>query len=305
MQFVTLIVVLCCAVSQSVKHNLLAAFRHLLRPLVRIALKNGVTFPAFAGALRDAYIKVASSELKGSQTDVSGDAVALMTEIDVAQVVEVLQAPDVVELGGADRGVNSVARVLLGWHTDRDYIGPYGLVRDLAFGPTEAPAKKEVSGFVDLARRYCPGISPKVILDELVRTGCVQDLGNGFYRALTRLYVPQQLSAESIRRLAEVVHNITETLEVNFRRSVRGTGRIERTVYADYGLRPEDLTEFDKYVRERGQLFADDIDNWLSERSQEVHADAVQTGIGFYHYVVNSNDEKDFRRVLRLEGDQG
>jgi hypothetical protein len=304
-QFITLIVVLCCAVSQSVKHNLLAAFRHLLRPVVRIALKNGVAFPAFAGALRDAYIKVASSELKTSQSDVSGDAIALMTEIDVAQVVEVLQAPDVVELGGADRGVNSVARVLLGWHTDRDYIGPYGLVRDLAFGPAEPPAKKDVSGFVDLARRYCPGISPKVILDELIRTGCVQDLGNGFYRALTRLYVPQQLSAESIRRLAEVVHNITETLEVNFRRSVRGTGRIERTVYADYGLRPEDLTEFDKYVRERGQLFADDIDNWLSERSQEVHPDAVQTGIGFYHYVVNNNDEKDFRRVLRLEGEQG
>jgi hypothetical protein len=119
------------------------------------------------------------------------------------------------------------------------------------------------------------------------------------------LYVPQQLSAESIRRLAEVLHNVTETLEVNFRRSVRGTGRIERTVYADYGLRPDDLAAFDKYVRERGQLFADDIDNWLSERSQEVHQDAVQTGIGFYHYVVNNNDEKDFRRVLRLEGEQG
>jgi len=291
-------------VSQSVKHNLLAAFRHLLRPLVRIALKNGVTFPAFAGALRDAYIKVASTELKASKTVVSGDAVALMTEIDAAEVVEVLEAPDVMELG-KDRGFSSVARVLLGWHTDRDYIGPYGLVRDLAFAPTEAQAKKDVSGFVDLARRYCPAIPPKVVLDELIRTGCVQDLGNGFYRALTRLYVPQQLSAESIRQLAEVVHNVTETLEVNFRRSVRGTGRIQRTIYADYGLRPDDLAAFDKYVRERGQLFADDIDNWLSERSQEVHPDAVQTGIGFYHYVVNNNDDNDFRRALRVEGEQG
>ena len=304
-QSVTLIVVLCCAVSQSVKHNLLAAFRHLLRPLVRIALKNGVTFPAFAGALRDAYIKVASADLKASQTAISGDAISLLTEIDATQVTEVLQAPDVVEFGGADRGVNSVARVLLGWHTDRDYIGPYGLVRDLAFAPEEAQAKKDVSGFVDLARRYCPGISARVVLDELVRTGCVQDLGNGFYRALTRLYVPEQLSAESIRRLAEVIYNVTETLEVNFRKSVRGTGRIERTVYADYGLRPSDLAAFDKYVRERGQLFADDIDNWLSERSQEGHQDAVQTGIGFYHYVVNNNDDKDFRRVLRIEGEQG
>jgi hypothetical protein len=286
-------------VSQSVKHNLLAAFRHLLRPLVRIALRNGVTFPAFAGALRDAYIKVASSELTASRSDGSGDAISLMTEIELAQVTEVLQAPDVVELGDESQGGASVARVLLGWHTDRDYIGPYGLVRDLAFAPAESHQKKEVSGFVDLARQYCPGISPKVVLDELIRTGCVQDLGNGFYRALTRLYVPQQLSPESIRRLAKVVHNVTETLEVNFRRSVRGTGRIERTVYADYGLRPEDLVAFDKYVRERGQHFADDIDNWLSDRSEEGHPDAIHTGIGFYHYVVNDDDEKDFQRVLK------
>jgi hypothetical protein len=292
-------------VSQSVKHNLLAAFRHLLRPLVRIAIRNAVTFPAFAGALRDAYIKVASAELVATRGSPSADAISLMTEIDGSEVAEVLEAPDVVELGASERRMNSVARVLLGWHTDRDYIGPYGLVRDLAFAAAETQPKKDVSGFVDLSRRYCPDIPPKVVLDELVRTGCVQDLGNGFYRALTRLYVPQQLSAESIRRLAQVVHNVTETLEVNLRRSVRGTGRIERTIYADYGLRPDDLVAFDKYVRERGQLFADDIDNWLSDRSQEGHPDAVQTGIGFYHYVVHNDDENDFGRALKMEGEQG
>ena len=50
-EYVTIIVVLCCAVSQSVKHNLLAAFRHLLRPLVRIALRNGFLFREFVGSV--------------------------------------------------------------------------------------------------------------------------------------------------------------------------------------------------------------------------------------------------------------
>ena len=215
---------------------------------------------------------------------------------------EVLRSPDVIRFGDADQRINAAARVLVGWHTDRDYIGPYGLVRDLAFSPADSQAKS-VSGFVDLARRYCPAIQPKVILDELVRTGCVQDLGNGFYRALTRSYIPEQLSAESLRRFAQVVHNVTETLEVNLRRSVRGTGRIERTIFADFGLNREDLAAFDKYVRERGQLFADDIDNWLSDRSHEGLENAVQTGIGFYHYVVNNDDERDFGRALQVEGD--
>jgi hypothetical protein len=300
--WVTIIVVLCCSVSQSVKHNLLTAFRHLLRPLVRIATRNDVGFPEFASALRDAYVKVAAAELRVSGGEISAAAVSVITGIEQEDVREVLRSPDDVKLTDVDQRINAAVRVLLGWHTDRDYVGPYGLVRDLAFSSHEGKSKKDVSGFVDLARQYCPGVPPKVLLDELIRTGCVQDLGNGFYRALTRSYVPEQLSAESIRRFAEVVHNVTETLEVNLRRSVRGTGRIERTIWADYGLRPHDLAAFDKYLRERGQLFADDIDNWLSDRSQEGYSDAIQTGIGFYHYVVNNDDEQDFGRALQIEG---
>jgi hypothetical protein len=283
----------------------LAAFRHLLRPLVRIALRNGVLIPEFTKSVRDAYVKVAAHELRLSGSGETAVAISVMTGIASEEVQEVLESPDSLKIEEIDQRINAAVRVLLGWHTDRDYIGPYGLVRDLAFSPSTEKANKDVSTFVDLAGHYCPGIPPRVLLDELIRTGCVQDLGNGFYRALTRSYVPEQLSAESIRRFAEVVHNVTETLEVNLRRSVRGTGRVERTIYADYGLKPEDLPAFDKYVRERGQLFADDIDNWLSDRSQERIPNAVQTGIGFYHYVVNSDDERDFGRALQTEGDEG
>jgi hypothetical protein len=224
-----------------------------------------------------------------------------MTEIAPEDVREGI-APDLTKDGDVEQKLNAAARVLVGWHTDRDYVGPYGLVRDLAFSQTETSTKRDVSGFVELAKQYCPAVPPRILLDELIRTGCVKDLGNGFYRALTRSYVPERLSAESIRRFAQVVHNVTETLEVNLRRTVRGTGRVERTVFADFGLPRTHLAAFDKYVRERGQLFADDIDNWLSDRSQEGQPDVVQTGIGYYHYLVNDDDESDFGKALKIEG---
>jgi hypothetical protein len=114
--------------------------------------------------------------------------------------------------------------------------------------------------------------------------------------------VPEQLSAESISRFANVVHNVIETLELNLRTTTQDGRRVERTVFADYGLARQDLEAFDKYIRERGQLFADDIDNWLSTKSQEGIKDAVQTGIGIYHYVVNEEDERDFGKALNLAG---
>src|SRR5271155_3662577 len=103
-------------VSQSVKHNLLAAFRHLLRPLVRIAIRNGVMFPEFADVLQDAYVNVATAELRASGGDVSADAIFVMTEVDRAEVLEVLESPDDAKLADADLRINAAARVLVGWH---------------------------------------------------------------------------------------------------------------------------------------------------------------------------------------------
>lgn len=283
---------------QSVKHNLLAAFRYLLRPLVRIAIRNGATFPDFVKALKQSFIDVSSAQLRAAGKEPSADAISVMTAIERDDVFRNSSEGDEQNDTDAEKSLNAAARLLVGWHTDREYVGPYGLVQDLEFAPGRGEIKKGIRGFVQLAHRYCPGYPPKVLLDELIRTQCVQDLGNGYFRALTRLYVPEQLSPESIRRFAQVIHNVIETLEFNLRKAAPGAGRIERTIFADYGLSSSDLVEFNRYVRERGQIFADDMDNWLSKHSVKGKEGVIQTGIGFYHYVVNDEDEKDFGESL-------
>ena len=274
--------------AQSVKHNLLAAFGYLLRPLVRIAIRNGVQFPEFCGMAQDAYVRVASDQLRKAQLEVTPDAISVMTEVASKDVQSLLNATQDARLAEVETTINAAARILVGWHTDRDYIGPYGLVRDLPFnGETGQFGKKDNLGFVELAKKHCPGYPPRALLDELIRTECVQDLGNGIYRAITRSYVPEQLSAESIGRFAQVVHNVIETLELNLRTQSPELRRLERTVFADHGLPRDELPAFDKYLRARGQLFVDDIDNWLTERSVQGSKEVIQTGIGVYHYVIN------------------
>lgn len=256
-------------------------------------------FPEFVGALRDAYVNVACGELRSAGNPISADAIYVMTDVEPSSAQEILSRPSDAELGDANQRVAAAALLLVGWHTDREYIGPYGLVRDLPFSKSEPGSKKEPGGFAELAARYCPSIAPRVLLDELIRTACVQDLGNGYYRALTRLYVPEHLSAESLMHFAQVIHNVVDTLVYNLRQSDRGTGRLERRVFADYGLPKHQLNAFDKFLRQRAQLFADDIDNWLTDHSQRGHDDIVHTGIGFYHYVVNAEDEQDFKKSLK------
>jgi hypothetical protein len=273
---------------QSVKDNLLTALRYLLKPLVRLAIKNGVLFPDFNAALRRAYVDVAAKQMAVSKMQGTDEGIALIANIEIQEVRDILR-------GGGGKDVPSVHQaspmiIILGaWHSDPKYAGPYGVLRDIPF--SRGPADR-FDTFTDLVETHCPGINPQVALDELVRVGAVQDVGNGFYRPTRRSYVPDPLSAASIFYFARVIHNLCETLEVNLRpESASGKGLVERTIFTQYGIAKKDQPAFDKFIRERGQAFADDVDNWLTPRDQEGIADSLQVGAGFYHYIVNEDDE--------------
>jgi len=291
-------VVICLQMSHSVKENLLAAFRYLLKPLVRLAIKNAVAFPEFSEALKQAYVDVAAKQMKAAGKEPAEEGISLITSIQTTDVRGILHSDADVKFGLAAQESNPLPTVLGAWHTDVRYTGPYGVLRDLEFSPGKSSGESAAT-FTELAVTYCPGISPRALLEELIRTGCVQDVGNGFYRAIKRSYIPDPLSAESILLFARVVHNICETLEVNLRaESAGGNGLIERTVYTVHGVGKDDLREFDKFIRARGQIFADDIDNWMSDRDDESRKDGIQMGVGFYHYIVNEDDERALSKEL-------
>jgi Family of unknown function (DUF6502) len=283
--------------TQSVKENLLAAYRYLLKPLVRLAVKNAVAFPEFSDVLKQAYVDVAARQFQAAGKDPTVEGISLIANIDTTQVRDILRSNAGAGFALQAQESNPLPTALAAWHTDINYTGPYGVLRDLEFA--RSGTERAGASFSELVATYCPGVSPRALLDELIRTGCVRDVGNGFYRAVKRLYVPDPLSTESVLWFARVVHNVCETLEVNFRaESAGGNGLVERTVYTVHGISKKDLKEFDKFVRARGQIFADDIDNWLSDRDKEGCEDGIKTGVGIYHYIVNEEDERALAKEL-------
>jgi hypothetical protein len=285
--------------TQSVKANLLAAYRYLLKPLVRLAVRNAVAFPQFCDVLKQAYVDVATRQLVASGKEPTIEGISLISQLEANEVRSLLGTDGGETFGLEAQKPNPLPTILAGWHTDINYTGPYGVLRDLEFSRGSGASERTSLAFADLAATYCPGISPRALLDELIRTGCVQDMGNGYYRALKRSYIPDPLSIQSILAFARVVHNMCETLEVNFRaESAGGKGLIERTVYTVHGVSRQDLKDFDKFIRSRGQIFADDIDNWLSDRDKEGFEQNIKTGVGFYHYVANEDDESALAKEL-------
>ena len=280
---------------QSVKENLLATFRYLLKPLVRLALKNGVSYGDFAEALKKAYVDVAVVQITTSKMVATEEGISLITGLTANEARDAQLAGDNANYRREVQQLSPIPAILTGWYTDPNSTGPYGVLLDLEF----SRSKESPYSFTDLASAYCPGVSPRALMDELLRTEAVQEVGTGVYRAIKRSFVPEPLSAASILLVARAVHNLCETLEMNLRMSsAGGKGLIERSIFTSHGISKKNHTEFDKFIRERGQIFADDIDNWLSDRDVEGAMDAMQVGVGFYHYIVNEDDEQGLSKEL-------
>jgi len=274
-----------------------------------MAVKNGVSFPEFSTALKFAYVDVASRQIKVAGNAVTSEGIFVITSIEATEVERMSRTSIAATFELDAQAQSPLPRLLNGWHTDQNFTGPYGVLRDLEFersSSPRSPSRGEGASFSELAESYCPGVAPRALLEELIRTGCVKDVGNGFYRAVSRSYVPDALTEESIRLIAQMVHNFCETCEFNVRPDIRvGKGLVQRMVYTRNGVSPKNMEKMQGFVRARGQIFADEIDDWIAANQESVESpDTVKTGVGFYHYVVNDEDERAFSLGLPMEGDR-
>jgi hypothetical protein len=285
--------------SNSVKPGLLSAFKVLLRPLVRILLRHGVSFAEFADILKAVYVEIAVTEFKVDGKRGTKSRIAVITGLtrkEVSRVVEVAGA----ENHGAKSNLNRVARVLAGWHTDPDFIGPYGMPLEIRY---EDGGLSTVT-FSTLVRRYSGDMSPRSMLDELMRVGAVVETEPGWLKVLRRVYEPQTLAQDNFERVGEVVKNFVDTVDFNLQKEKLGAGRFERIVYSPEGIRNEDMPRFDRYIKERCQALLEEIDNWIAqlEVPEKGNKNVTHTGIGIYHYIEPRDDKRTFKEKLAAEG---
>ena len=286
--------------SNSVKPGLLAAFKVLLRPLVRILLRHGISFAEFAEVLKSVYVEIAVTEFKVQGKRGTKSRIAVITGLtrkEVSRVIELAGA----EGDGGRSNLNRVARVLAGWHTDPDFIGPYGMPMEIRYEESEIT---DIS-FSILVRRYSGDMSPRSMLDELMRVGAVIETEPGWLKVLRRVYEPQTLAQDNFERVGEVVKNFIDTVDFNLQKEQLGAGRFERVVYSPVGIRNADIQKFDLYVKERCQALLEEIDNWIAQLDEPEKSDESNvrhTGVGIYQYIEHRDDNGTLKEKLKAEG---
>ena len=268
--------------SENFKTTLLSAFKPLMRPLVRILVRNGVSYGEFAELLKMIFVDAAQDvlQLPDSRQSVARLAITTgLTRIEVARLLEQTEE-DAEALAGR---LSRVGRLLAGWHQDSDFTGPYGIPYEVSFeGP---PGRRS---FCELVRRYTGDVPAPEMLDELKRIGAVLDLGNGFYRVLARSYIPSAADPAKFHAMSVAFTDLAKTLDQNLRPD-EDHKLFERRVWAPNGVTPSDALEFDAFVKDRGQQFLESLDDWLTSREAEAKKSQaesrVKLGVAMYMFV--------------------
>lgn len=268
------------------KLAILAAYKRLLRPLIRILIRNGVSFGEFSEVAKDVYVEVAADDFRLPDKNMTQGRIAILTGLTRKEVNRL-----VTQRGRRTReyttNLNRVTRILSGWHTDPSFTGPYGLPLDVPYDASDDRS------FAELVRRYTGDMPTRAMLDELLRIGVVKETDSGQIKVLTRTYLPTADAPESLDRLGNSVRNFVETMDFNRTEPDQARRLLERTVVADAGIRLSDLPAFQGYVRERGQFLLEEIDDWLSKLepiTDVTNEPVIQTGVGIYHYLKRNGD---------------
>lgn len=277
--------------------RLLAAFRHLMVPLVRILIRNGIPFREFSEVVKGIYARIAADEASLPGRPATLARVAIVTGITRREITRIFGEPDRLK-EALESNANAIARLLQGWHSDPEFTGPYGFPRDVHFSTGAGGALS----FEDLVRRYAGDVPPAVMLDELLRVQtAVQVVETGMIRVVKRTFIPEEMAPEQIEVFARGVRRYIETIDHNLREKDPAVRRFERWVFPDFGIREEDWDRFRGMVHDRLLGVIEDLDTRFTafERPDPDNQSGLTVGVGMYVYKDDSDDDELFARELK------
>ena len=265
--------------STDLRTALFQAVTRILRPLVRILLRNGVPFNAFAELAKQVYVEVAMNEfqLPGRKPSVSRTAVVTgLTRKDVSRLHDA-ELPE--DRAGLER-YNRAARVVAGW------------VRDADFQDGESPARLPLDGegatFAGLVRRYSGDMPARAVLDELQNVGTVRVDEDGRVHLLARSYVPAGDDVSKLDILGTDVAYLVETINHNL------TGNapyFQRKVAYD-NLPDEFVESFRGDAARQCQALIENLDRQMSTNDRDANPKVAGqgrrfAGVGIYYFERN------------------
>lgn len=269
----------------TLNQTLTTVARQVLRPLVRVLLRNGMSFKAFAEIAKHVFVDVSLRELDIPGKKQTLSRVSILTGLSRKEVQQVVSRPQMAKEKSQER-YNRAARVIAGWVRDRDFTDARGDPQALESDGTHG-------SFAQLVKRYGGDVPARAVLDELLRVGAIESLNDGRVRLLARAYVPRTSDREKLDILGSDVAHLIATIDHNLQHGDTDP-RFQRKVMYD-NLPREAIAAFRALSGEHAQRLLEELDRWLSAHDRDTNASVEGTGrrragVGIYYFEEDYDD---------------
>ena len=206
--------------------SLNAALR-VMSPLVEMLLKEGITYPCFANALKQVFIEAAQNVIESSSVKVNDSRISTLSGIHRKDVREWHKSGK--PLSPA-KPFSAAMEVYTRWASDPAYCNDKGEPRLLA-------RTGEPGSFEELATSVSTDVHPRAVLEELLRLGVVKLENKSGEETPTRLrlcagaFVPREGYSEMLQIFADNVADHIATAAYNLKGGEDTL--LEQSVFAD------------------------------------------------------------------------
>jgi hypothetical protein len=284
---------------KSPRDHLLDTFRRILRPLVRILVRSGVRYDEFLELVRRVFVETAVRDGLGDGVPLTRTRVSISTGVPRRDVDRFIDKEDSIPQVGKSL-TRTLIEVLHEWHTDPQFVGPYGIPLELEMNSPRGRS------FRELVQNVNPAVNPADALQELIRLKAAAMSGETHIRVLSRALKPlEEMSQSQLEFFANALTRLSDTLQFNMD-TANKQKRLEQSVISDHGLPAEMVPVFEKYVRERVMELLVEIDNWLSPYStkKSKHDDPEERiGIAVFQFVDRPADPRPMKEIVGREAD--
>ena len=256
--------------------------RKILMALIRILLRNGISYGEFDQTARKCYVDVAYRNFAppGKKQTVSN--VAILTGLNRKEVKKLAEL-DVEQFAAEQRQYNRVVRVLGGWINDPRYLRKDGIPRDLDYEGRDS--------FAELVKQYSGDMPVAAMQKVLLNSSNIKFSDDGKVRLMSHAYLPSNDPAEKLAILGTDTSQLVETIDHNLSSS-EAELRFQRKA-SNPRVALDSIPEVKQFLKIKGQAFLEEVDLYLSQH--ETDGDAhTELSVGvFYHESDGASQEKD------------
>jgi len=188
---------------------LCGAVKSILKPLVRVLIKNEMTVSDFSEIVREAYVEVAQEHFAIPDKKLTAARIAVLTGLSRKEVMRLNKKSGNHALK-KQSSPNRAQRVIHGWLGDREFLTKKNTPRVL-------PMFGESQSFTALVSRYSGDVTAGAIRDELLRSGAVEVDHKSRIRLVKIGFVPSKDELEKIKLMAtgasDMLHTAVHNIE--------------------------------------------------------------------------------------------